>query len=57
VLKAILTDIDGTITDSSRRINTDVFDTIRFLVDEEIELELYSHLMLSRYGIWQYGAC
>jgi phosphoglycolate phosphatase len=42
VLKAVLTDIDGTITDSSRRINTGAIDTIRSLVDDGIEVVLAS---------------
>jgi hypothetical protein len=42
VLKAVLTDIDGTITDSSRRINTCAVDTIRLLVDNGIEVVLAS---------------
>jgi phosphoglycolate phosphatase (TIGR01487 family) len=42
VLKAILTDIDGTITDSSRRINTGAIDTIRSLVDDGTEVVLAS---------------
>jgi hypothetical protein len=42
VLKALLTDIDGTITDSSRRINTGAIEAIRSLVDEGIEVVLAS---------------
>ena len=42
MLKAVLTDIDGTITDSSRRINTGAVDTIRSLVDDGIEVVLAS---------------
>jgi phosphoglycolate phosphatase len=42
VLKALLTDIDGTITDSSRRINTGAIDAIRGLVDEGVEVVLAS---------------
>ncbi len=42
MLKAVLTDIDGTITDSSRRINTGAIDTIRSLVDDGIEVVLAS---------------
>jgi len=42
VLKAVLTDIDGTITDSSRRINTGAINTIRSLVDNGIEVVLAS---------------
>ncbi|MFA6224805.1 MAG: HAD hydrolase family protein [Methanoregula sp.] len=42
MLKAVLTDIDGTITDSSRRINTGAINTIRSLVDDGIEVVLAS---------------
>jgi phosphoglycolate phosphatase len=42
VLKALLTDIDGTITDSSRRIHTGSIDTIRSLVDQGIIVVLAS---------------
>jgi phosphoglycolate phosphatase (TIGR01487 family) len=42
VLKALLTDIDGTITDSSRRINTGAVEAIRSLVDEGIDVVLAS---------------
>jgi phosphoglycolate phosphatase (TIGR01487 family) len=42
VLKALLTDIDGTITDSSRRLNTGAVEAIRSLVDEGIEVVLAS---------------
>jgi hypothetical protein len=42
VLKALLTDIDGTITDSSRRINTGAIDAIRSLVDGGVEVVLAS---------------
>ena len=42
MLKALLTDIDGTITDSSRRINTGAIDAIRGLVDEGVEVVLAS---------------
>jgi hypothetical protein len=42
VLKALITDIDGTITDSSRRINTGAIDAIRSLVDEGVEVVLAS---------------
>jgi hypothetical protein len=42
VLKALLTDIDGTITDSSRRIHTGSIETIRSLVDEGIIVVLAS---------------
>jgi hypothetical protein len=42
VLKALLTDIDGTITDSSRRINTGAIEVIRSLVDEGVDVVLAS---------------
>ena len=42
MLKALLTDIDGTITDSSRRLNTDAIITIRSLVDNGVEVVLAS---------------
>jgi len=42
VLKALLTDIDGTITDSSRRLNTGAIEAIRSLVDEGVEVVLAS---------------
>ncbi|MEI8332147.1 MAG: phosphoglycolate phosphatase [Methanomicrobiales archaeon] len=42
MLKGVLTDIDGTITDSSRRINTGAIDTIRSLVDDGIDVVLAS---------------
>ena len=42
MLKALLTDIDGTITDSSRRIHTGSIDTIRSLVDQGIIVVLAS---------------
>jgi phosphoglycolate phosphatase len=42
VLKALLTDIDGTITDPSRRISTGSMETIRSLVDNGIEVVLAS---------------
>jgi phosphoglycolate phosphatase (TIGR01487 family) len=42
VLKALLTDIDGTITDSSRRINTGAIESIRSLVDDGVEVVLAS---------------
>jgi phosphoglycolate phosphatase (TIGR01487 family) len=42
VLKALLTDIDGTITDPSRRISTGSMKTIRSLVDSGIEVVLAS---------------
>ena len=42
MLKALLTDIDGTITDPSRRINTRAVEVIRSLVDNGIEVVLAS---------------
>jgi phosphoglycolate phosphatase (TIGR01487 family) len=42
VLKALLTDIDGTITDPTRRISTGSIETIRSLVDSGIEVVLAS---------------
>ena len=42
MLKALLTDIDGTITDPSRRINTRSVELIRSLVDNGIEVVLAS---------------
>jgi len=42
VLKALLTDIDGTITDPSRRINTGAITAIRSLVDSGVEVILAS---------------
>ena len=42
MLKALLTDIDGTITDSSRRINTGAIEVIRSLVDEGVDVVLAS---------------
>lgn len=42
MLKALLTDIDGTITDSSRRINTGAIESIRSLVDDGVEVVLAS---------------
>jgi hypothetical protein len=42
VLKAIITDVDGTITDRRRRINTRAIETIRTLVDAGIEVVLAS---------------
>jgi phosphoglycolate phosphatase (TIGR01487 family) len=42
VLKALLTDIDGTLTDPSRRINTGAVQVIRSLVDEGVEVILAS---------------
>lgn len=42
MLKALLTDIDGTITDPTRRISTGSIGTIRSLVDNGIEVVLAS---------------
>jgi phosphoglycolate phosphatase len=42
VLKALLTDVDGTITDPTRRISTGSIETIRSLVDSGIEVVLAS---------------
>jgi phosphoglycolate phosphatase (TIGR01487 family) len=42
VLKALLTDIDGTVTDPSRRINCASVEAIRSLVDDGIEVVLAS---------------
>jgi hypothetical protein len=42
VLKALLTDVDGTITDSTRRIDTGAIECIRSLVDDGIEVVLAS---------------
>ncbi len=42
MLKALLTDIDGTITDPSRRINTRSVELIRSLIDDGIEVVLAS---------------
>ncbi|MCK9277841.1 MAG: phosphoglycolate phosphatase [Methanoculleus sp.] len=42
MLKAIVTDVDGTITDRRRRINTRAIETIRTLVDAGIEVVLAS---------------
>lgn len=42
MLKALLTDIDGTLTDPSRRINTGAVQVIRSLVDEGVEVVLAS---------------
>jgi phosphoglycolate phosphatase (TIGR01487 family) len=42
VLKALLTDIDGTITEPSRRISTGSIEMIRSLVDSGIEVVLAS---------------
>jgi hypothetical protein len=42
VLRALLTDIDGTITDPSRRIHTGAVEAIRSLVDNGVEVILAS---------------
>jgi len=42
VLKALLTDIDGTITDPSRRLNTGAIEVIRSLVDKGVDVILAS---------------
>jgi sucrose-phosphate phosphatase-like hydrolase, Archaeal len=42
VLSALVTDIDGTITDPARRIDTGALDSIRSLVDDGIEVVLAS---------------
>jgi len=42
VLKALLTDIDGTITDPSRRLNTGAIEVIRSLVDKGVDVVLAS---------------
>ena len=42
MLKALLTDVDGTITDSTRRIDTGAIECIRSLVDDGIEVVLAS---------------
>ena len=42
MLKALLTDIDGTITTPDRRIDTGSIETIRSLVDSGIEVVLAS---------------
>ncbi|MDD1682996.1 MAG: HAD hydrolase family protein, partial [Methanoregula sp.] len=42
MLKALLTDIDGTITDPTRRISTGSMEMIRSLVDSGIEVVLAS---------------
>ena len=42
MLKALVTDVDGTITDRRRRINTDAIETLRTLIDAEIEVVLAS---------------
>lgn len=42
MLKALLTDVDGTLTDPSRRIDTTAIDCIRSLVDDGVEVVLAS---------------
>jgi len=42
VLKALLTDVDGTITDPTRRIDLGAIESIRSLVDDGIEVVLAS---------------
>lgn len=42
MLKALLTDVDGTITDSSRRIDTGAIECIRSLMDDGMEVVLAS---------------
>ncbi len=42
MLKALLTDIDGTLTDRTRRLNTASIETIRSLVDGGVEVVLAS---------------
>jgi phosphoglycolate phosphatase (TIGR01487 family) len=42
VLKALITDIDGTITGPDRRIHTGAIETIRSLVDDGVEVVLAS---------------
>jgi phosphoglycolate phosphatase (TIGR01487 family) len=42
VLKALITDIDGTITTPDRRIHTGAIETIRSLVDDGVEVVLAS---------------
>lgn len=42
MLKALVTDVDGTITDRRRRINTGAIEAIRVLVDAGIEVVLAS---------------
>ncbi|MFA5214093.1 MAG: HAD hydrolase family protein, partial [Methanoregula sp.] len=42
MLKALLTDIDGTLTDPTRRIDTSAIEEIRSLVDSGIEVVLAS---------------
>ena len=42
MLSAILTDVDGTITDSTRRIDSGAIESIRSLIDDGIEVVLAS---------------
>ncbi|MFA5236896.1 MAG: HAD hydrolase family protein, partial [Methanoregula sp.] len=42
MLKALLTDVDGTITDSSRRIDPGAIECIRSLMDDGMEVVLAS---------------
>jgi len=42
VLKALVCDIDGTLTDEKRRINTGAIETIRLLLDRDIPVVLAS---------------
>jgi phosphoglycolate phosphatase (TIGR01487 family) len=42
VLKAVITDIDGTLTDEQRRLNTRAIETIRILQDNGVEVILAS---------------
>lgn len=42
MLKALLTDIDGTITDPSRRVNTGAIEMMRSLADKGVEVVLAS---------------
>lgn len=42
VLKAVITDIDGTLTDEKRRLNTTAVETIRKLQDNGVEVVLAS---------------
>ncbi len=42
MLRALLTDVDGTLTDASRRINTAAIESIRLLVDNDVEVVLAS---------------
>jgi phosphoglycolate phosphatase (TIGR01487 family) len=42
LLRALLTDVDGTLTDASRRINTAAIDIIRFLQDSGVAVVLAS---------------